>query len=141
MSKPATSLTLSVTIQRDASDVYQLIIDPTKLPLWAGGLGQTVQKLGDDWIVQTAAGPMKIVFAGKNDFGVADHTVYPPHAAPVHVPMRVLKNGSGSEVLFTLFRQPDMSDAQYERDAEMVRQDLRKLQQVLEQVREQAPQQ
>jgi hypothetical protein len=46
---------------------------------------------------------MKIVFAERNSFGVVGHTVYPPNAAPAYVLMRVPANGSGSDVLFTLF--------------------------------------
>lgn len=132
MNEALAAVTLSVTIRRDPQHVYDFISDPTKLPLWAEGLGETVQKRDKDWIVQTPAGAMKIVFAERNSLGVADHTVYPPNVAPVYVPMRVLANGNGSEVLFTLFRQPDMSDAQYERDAELVRRDLHKLQQLLQ---------
>lgn len=126
------SITLSVSIQRDAQDVYEFISDPARLPLWAGCLGESVQKMDEGWIVQTVSGPMKMIFAEKNRFGVADHTVYPTNAAPVHVPLRVLTNGSGSEVLLTLFRQPDMSDTQYARDAELLRRDLLSLQQLLQ---------
>jgi hypothetical protein len=34
-------------------------------------------------------------------------------------------------VLFTLLRQPDMDDAMFERDAELVRRDLQSLKRVL----------
>jgi hypothetical protein len=47
--------------------------------------------------------------------------------------MRVLADGSGgSEVIFTLFRQPTMTDADFARDKGMVEADLAKLKQVLE---------
>jgi hypothetical protein len=46
--------------------------------------------------------------------------------------MRVLANGSGSEVLFTLFRLPDMSDEQYAEDMQLVEHDLRALKDLLE---------
>jgi len=35
----------------------------------------------------------------------------------VYVPIRVLPNGSGSTVLFTLFQLPGMSDEKYAEDA------------------------
>jgi hypothetical protein len=46
--------------------------------------------------------------------------------------MRVLSNGSGSEVLFTLFRLPDMSDEKYAEDMRLVDRDLRALKDLLE---------
>jgi hypothetical protein len=50
----------------------------------------------------------------------------------VYVPMRVLANGSGSEVVFTLFRLPDMSDEKYAEDMQLVERDLRGLKDILE---------
>jgi hypothetical protein len=41
-------------------------------------------------------------------------------------------NGSGSEVLFTVFRQPGMSDENFAKDTAMVEQDLQTLKLVLE---------
>jgi len=42
------AITLSATIRRDPRDVCDFICDPTKLPLWAEGLGETVQKRRKD---------------------------------------------------------------------------------------------
>ena len=39
-------------------------------------------------------------------------------------PMRVIPNGEGSELMFTLFRLPRMSDAEFVRDASLVERDL-----------------
>jgi hypothetical protein len=107
-------------------------MDPTSLPLWAGGLGTSIEQVDGSWTVQTPSGPVKITFVEKNPFRVADHAVHLPQGTTVHVPMRVLANGAGSEVLFTLFRQPGMSDAQYASDAVLVEQDLRSLRLLLE---------
>jgi hypothetical protein len=46
--------------------------------------------------------------------------------------MRVLSNGSGSEVVFTLFQLPEMSDEQFAEDTAMVERDLKTLKNVLE---------
>ena len=70
-------------------------------------------------------------FAERNTLGVLDHHVAAP-GMEVYVPVRVIPNGSGSEVLFTLFRQPDMSDEQYAADTAMVERDLRALTELLE---------
>jgi hypothetical protein len=46
--------------------------------------------------------------------------------------MRVVPNGAGSEVLFTLFRSPAMSDDKYAEDASLVDRDLQTLKRLLE---------
>jgi hypothetical protein len=46
--------------------------------------------------------------------------------------MRVIANGTGSEVLFTLFRLPDMTAEAFARDAEWVERDLKALKALLE---------
>jgi hypothetical protein len=113
--------------------VYEFVTNPENLPQWAQGLGQSVRKQDPDWIVDTPQGPMKIRFADQNRFGVMDHYVTTPSGVEVYVPMRVLANGSGSEVIFTLFRLPDMSDEKYAEDMQMVEHDLRALKDILEQ--------
>ncbi len=75
---------------------------------------------------------MKLRFARRNDFGVLDHyvTVFP--GVEVYVPMRVVPNGQGSEVMFTLFRSADMSDEKYGEDMRWINHDLQNLKNVLE---------
>lgn len=46
--------------------------------------------------------------------------------------MRVVPNGDGSEVVFTLFRQPGMTDEQFAADAAWVAKDLAALKAVFE---------
>jgi hypothetical protein len=62
----------------------------------------------------------------------ADHYVSIGNAPEVYIPIRVIANGSGSEVLFTLFRYPDMTDEIYARDKAAVQKDLETLKQLLE---------
>lgn len=82
--------------------------------------------------METPRGPMKVRFVGKNDLGVLDHYVNPTPEIEVYVPMRVLPNGSGSEVVFPLFRLPDMSDEKFAENIGMVERDLKTLKSVLE---------
>ena len=46
--------------------------------------------------------------------------------------MRVIPNNSGSEVIFTLFQLPDISDEKISEDAGLVESDLMSLKNVLE---------
>ena len=127
--------TLSVSIAAPAADVYAFIADPRRLPEWATGLGSTPTPVPDGaWRVETPAGPMRVVFALANEFGVVDHVVTPltREGPAVDVPLRVVPNGTGSEVMITLFQQPGMSDAQYAADAALVQADLGRLKHALE---------
>jgi hypothetical protein len=127
--------TLHVSIAAPATDVYAFIADPRRLPQWATGLGVALTPLPDGaWRVETPAGPMRVAFAPPNAYGVVDHVVSPlAGGGPgVDVPLRVVPNGSGSEVMLTLFQQPGMSDAQYAADAALVQADLVRLKQALE---------
>ncbi|MEP7025062.1 MAG: hypothetical protein ABJB47_14970 [Actinomycetota bacterium] len=47
-------------------------------------------------------------------------------------PMRVIANGDGCEVLFTVRRLPGLSDEDFTRDVGLVAADLTRLEQVLE---------
>ena len=73
-----------------------------------------------------------IRFSEPNPFGVLDHWVHPGAGAPIYVPLRVVANGDGCELMLTLFRQPDMSDEKYEADAEWVLRDLSAAKRLLE---------
>lgn len=123
---------LSVFIARAPRDVYAYAGDPENMPLWAAGLGSGIRRAGEHWEVQTPQGALVMRFTPPNDLGVLDHTVVLPDGAEVHVPMRVIANGEGSEVLFTLYRQPEMGDAAFDRDTGMVERDLAALKTLLE---------
>lgn len=126
------SRTVSVSIGRPPIIVYEFVSNPENLPKWANGLGKSVRKEGTAWIVDTPQGPMNVRFAEKNKFGILDHYVTTASGFEVYVPMRVLSNGAGSEVTFTLFRMPDVSDEKYAEDMSLVERDLMNLKALLE---------
>ena len=128
--KPAQ--TLSVNIDCPPGKVYEFVVTPENLPRWAGGLCQSASLTPAGWMVQTPQGEMQIRFAERNAFGVLDHYVTPATGVEICVPMRVLPNAGGSTLVFTLFRQPGMSDADYARDRQLVEQDLNALKELLE---------
>ncbi len=78
-------------------------------------------------------GRVKVAFAEKNTFGVLDHDVTLPSGVTVYNPLRVFPNDSGSELVFTLYRRPDMSDQSFAEDAGLVERDLEKLKALFEQ--------
>lgn len=126
------SRTVSTRIERPAAEVYDFAARPENLPRWAAGLGAAVVRDGADWRIETQQGALRLRFAAPNAFGVLDHAVTLPDGTVVDVPMRVVPNGDGAEVLFTLLRQPGMSDADFARDAGLVAADLATLKRLLE---------
>jgi len=77
-------------------------------------------------------GSVKVKFADKNKFGILDHEVTLPSGEKVYNPMRVFPNNDGSELIFTVYRRPDMSDPMFAEDAKAVTRDLEKLKTLLE---------
>jgi hypothetical protein len=128
--------TVSVGIAVAPKAVYEYVSDGTNLPVWASGLATSIRKQGNHWIAETPMGQAKVTFAPVNEFGVADHDVELP-TGKFHNPMRVVPNGSGSEVLFTLVQLPGVDDAHFDTDLEVIRADLNKLRTVLEHAQEQ----
>ncbi len=126
------SRTLGVSIARDPGRVCAFVANLENLPKWATTFCLSIERAGGAWIAQTPQGPVTIRIASRNELGVLDHYVSPSPGVEVYVPMRVVPSGSGSEVLFTLFRRPEMTDAQYAEDQRLVEQDLATLKRVLE---------
>lgn len=126
------SRTINISINRDSKIVYEFVLNLANLPKWAKTFCRSIQKVNDEWIIETPQGPVKIRITGRNDFGILDHYVSPAQSAEVFVPMRVVSNGSGSEVIFTVFQQSGMSDENYAKDILLVEQDLRTLKSILE---------
>lgn len=119
---------ITISIDHDWKDIYENIWRPQDFPKWASGLARsTLTQEGDAWKVEGAGEPVSIRFTGHNPFGVMDHYVSAGSKPEVYVPMRIIRNGDGAEVQFTLFRQPDMTDAAFAADAEWVTRDLQAL--------------
>jgi hypothetical protein len=123
---------LSTHIDRPAREVYDYASQPANLPQWAPGLGTSAEHVDGRWMVDSPMGRVAVAFAPSNDFGVLDHDVTLPSGETIHNPMRVVADGTGSEVVFTLRRQPGMSDKDFHRDADAVLADLTTLKRLLE---------
>jgi hypothetical protein len=126
------SRTITVRIERALSEVYDFTSRPENFPRWASGVAKSLKKVSGEWIAEAPEGPVKVRFRERNAFGVVDHYVTLRPGVEIYIPMRVIANGSGSEVLFTLFRLPGVTDETFARDAEWVTRDLRALKALLE---------
>ncbi len=140
MASTVESRTLSVRIERPLAEVYRFTADPRNFSRWAAGLGTLTVQAGDTWQAETPQGRVRVRVSAPNSYGILDHYVMPeaePEAgsgagSEIYIPMRVIANGAGTELLFTLFRLHGWSDAQFAADATMVERDLHALKALLE---------
>lgn len=123
---------VSERIDRPADEAYAFASNPANLPRWAPGLGSSVAEVDGQWFVDTPAERVRFAFAPLNDLGVLDHYLTLRSGEVVHVPMRVIADGSGSEVVLTVRRRPGMTDAEFKADGAAVAADLARLKRILE---------
>lgn len=126
------SQTLSLAIHRNWVDLYETIWKPEFFPRWASGLSQgpLVQE-GNIWKGQGPQGAIKVRFTEHNPFCIMDHWIDGGYSKEIFVPMRIVANQQGSQVLITVFRQPLLSDERYAQELEWVRRDMQALQTLL----------
>jgi len=126
------SRVISVTIDGDWREVYDFGSIPENFPRWAAGLGRRFEKSGDEWTAEDPDGrPIRIRFTPPNEFGVLDHAVF-VDGSEIRNAMRVVPNGTGAEVAFTVLRMPGTTDAAFAADAAAVERDLKALKALLE---------
>jgi hypothetical protein len=124
---------VGTTIERSATDVYEYASRPTNLASWAAGLAhQEVQLIGGEWVVDSPLGTVVVAFVPTNPYGVLDHDVTLPTGETVTNPMRVMPNGDGCDVVFTVRRRPEMTDADFAGDVAAVTADLATLRDLLQ---------
>jgi hypothetical protein len=124
---------LSIFIERATAEVYDYVSNPANLPAWAPGLCTSVEQVDGRWYAESPLGRVAVIFAPGNDFGVLDHEVTVPSGETYYNPVRVIANDDTSELIFTVRRLPDASEADFARDIEAVAADLARLRQLLEQ--------
>lgn len=122
------SKVITCSVRRDARELYEMLWQPESFLRWASGLSNAgLEKDAQGWKAQGPEGPIRIRFSGHNDFGVMDHWVDVGAGRVVYVPLRIVANEEGSEVMLTLFRQPQMSAEKFAEDEAWVRKDLASL--------------
>ncbi|MET4581481.1 uncharacterized protein YndB with AHSA1/START domain [Conyzicola nivalis] len=123
---------ISADINRPPDEVYEYTSDHTNLPNWASGIGDSIELVDGEWVVESPMGRLTIGFVPQNELGVLDHTVTLASGDTFYNPMRVIQHGDGSEVVFTLRRADDQSDEEFEHDAATIVADLHTLKALLE---------
>jgi hypothetical protein len=122
---------ISRPIARDPQEVAAFAGDPANLPQWAAGLSTGIRNEGGRWLADSPMGAVEVAFTGPVEYGILDHDVTLPDGTRFHNPLRVLSNDGGSEVVFTLYRLPGVTDDEYEADAARIVADLEELDAIL----------
>ena len=123
---------LSIAVDQSSEDVYSYVSNPENFPKWLAFATSISKKSDLVWVAQTNLGTIEIEMIPKNEFGIVDHKVKLPDGNVLYNPLRVIKNGNGSEVVFTLFRDPNKTEEEFENDAQLVKADLKTLKRILE---------
>jgi hypothetical protein len=123
---------ISVSVNRSWNEVYDFVSNGDNFGQWASGLGQTFRRAGNEWVAQGPLGTVRVRIVKRNEFGVADHDVVLETGVTVRNPIRVIPNGTGSTVTFTLLRMAGVSEQKFNDDAKAVENDLLSLKAILE---------
>src|SRR3954454_6866878 len=116
---------ISIHIDTPPAVVYAFAADVGHLPRWAAGLARSpVSVDGEELLVDSPMGTVRVRFVPPNEYGVLDHVVTLPSGEQVLNPLRVLPDGEGCEVVFTVRRRPGMTDEQFDADCRAVAADL-----------------
>ncbi|TIX88932.1 polyketide cyclase [Rhizobium sp. P44RR-XXIV] len=127
-----TTKIVHISIDRDWRVVYDFASRPQNMPHWASGLASGLKQDGDDWIAEGILGTARVRFAPQNDLGVIDHVVTLEAGLKVYNALRIVPNGDGCEVMFTLLRLPGMTEEQFAADSAHVLRDLTTLKDLME---------
>jgi hypothetical protein len=121
-----------ISILAPPQEVIAFLSDMSNWKTWAPWIRSVRKSSGRDWTLDTHAGLMKVRFVESNSLGVLDHEVTLASGVTVLNSMRVLANGSGSELVMVLFQSPEASTEEFERDIQAVRDDLARIKNVAE---------
>ena len=124
---------VSLTIERPVADVYAFLAEPMNFPMWAAVEPGTYRQVGpSEWAAVTEFGPRLVRFCPRNEFGVLDHAWYREGDEPLMMPMRVIANGTGTDLTFLFFRRPHMTDQEFASTTEWITVDFLVLKGLLE---------
>jgi uncharacterized protein YndB with AHSA1/START domain len=95
------SETRTISIRANPSAVFDLLSDASAFPRWAPAFAPAIRPDGDHWIVERDGSEARIAVRVSRDSGTVD--ILRAERPTSGAFMRVLPNGEGSELLFTLF--------------------------------------
>lgn len=126
---------IHTSILASPQDVVSFVSDIETWTRWAPWIRSVTRLSRREWSLETAAGPMAVRFVEVNSLGVLDHEVTLESGVTVLNAMRVLPNGSGSELVMVIFQSPGVAAEEFARDVQAVADDLARLKEAAEALR------
>jgi hypothetical protein len=123
---------LSTTIGVPLDAAYEFAQKPENFTKWAAGLAKSLRHTSRGWVADTSEGEATVRFSEQNAYCVLDHWVAIKGRPETYIPLRMIKNGDGTEVELVLFRQAHMTDEIFDQDTALVVLDLASLKALLE---------
>jgi len=115
------------SILASPKSVIAFLTDMQNWKTWAPWVRSVTRVSGGAWSLETKDGAMKVRFVEPNSFGVLDHQVTVASGITVLNAMRVVPNGSGSELVMVVVQSPEMSPEQFDQDVQAVTDDFARL--------------
>jgi hypothetical protein len=116
-----------ISILATPKSVIAFLTDMDNWKTWAPWV-RSVRRLSEgSWSLDTKDGAMMVRFVEPNSLGVLDHQVTVAAGMTVLNAMRVVPNGSGSELVMVVTQSPQMSSEQFEQDVQAVTDDFARL--------------
>ena len=128
--------TISVSISRPYETVYPFLADPQNLFTWANILGTRARPLAPlEWLAEEPVftdRPVSIRFTPRNPYGVLDISAFADDTELFWAPVRVFRNGEGTELTLGVLQRPDQSEESFRSELEWSRADLLTVKALLE---------
>lgn len=127
--------TRAVTIQRPFAVVAGYLSNPLTYSAWATKYftGPVVEVDQDTYRVPTVAGERRLRVVMDVERGIFDIYLAPlDQAFSYALPVRVLANGDGADVLFTLTREPELTDSEWDESLLALEHELHEIKRQLE---------
>lgn len=124
--------THSITIGRKPEEVFDFLADInnwTQFSLFA----KKVEYLGDErWLVHSPQGEVVVTTMFDRQRGLLDHYAEPSPGMKILFPYRVVPNEDQSELMFTLFQPPGLSDEHFVEQRKWVFEDFKRIKNIIE---------
>lgn len=124
--------TQSITINAAPGKLFEFLTNPENMSRWASSLCQGVRKEGDQWLLDSKMGQLKLNIVSNKDLGVIDYHITPPLPIKITAYCRIIPNGQGSEFLFTQFQIPFLPATIFEKQKFSLQKELVTLKEIVE---------
>jgi carbon monoxide dehydrogenase subunit G len=116
-----------ISILAAPKSVVAFLTDMENWKTWAPWVRSVTRQSDGSWSLDTTDGAMTVQFVEPNSFGILDHRVTLASGMTMHNAMRVVPNGSGSELEMVVMQSPEMSTEQFDQDLQAVTDDFARL--------------